>query len=146
MRADYYDNVPGDQRLAHDYDAVNVVARERGYKNRGTIDVSKEGMGAVYGDTIRGFFEKHMHEDEEMRYRRGDVAEHSWFKDPIRVALDSGDLVVLPAGIYHRFTVDEKKNAPASWDEHKWTPHARSADTDANAHRIEYLRDIGVGA
>jgi hypothetical protein len=95
MRAYYFDNVPGDQRLPHDYvpsrpvapetlsalklpfwhipvegheDAVNAIAKERGYKNRDTINVSKEGMGAVYEEKIRGFFEEHMHEDEEIRY------------------------------------------------------------------------------
>ena len=75
MRAYYFDNQPGDQRLQHDcqpsrpvdtarlkglgvhhwripvapgYEVeVDAIARERGYKNRDTIDVSKEGMGAV---------------------------------------------------------------------------------------------------
>lgn len=74
MRAYYYDNVPGDQRLPHDYkpsrpvpsetlssigvkfwtipvpgyeSQVDIIARERGYKNRDMINVSKEGMGDV---------------------------------------------------------------------------------------------------
>jgi hypothetical protein len=86
MRAYYFDNLPGDQRLPHDYvpsravepeklaslkvlfwripvegyeDAVNEVAKERGYKNRDTINVSKEGMGDIYEEKIRGFFEEY---------------------------------------------------------------------------------------
>ncbi|KAF7353540.1 1,2-dihydroxy-3-keto-5-methylthiopentene dioxygenase [Mycena sanguinolenta] len=31
------------------------------------------------------------------------------------------------------------------YDEPKWIPHARSAGTDTNAHRVGYLRDIGAG-
>jgi 1,2-dihydroxy-3-keto-5-methylthiopentene dioxygenase len=85
MRAYYFDNLPGDQRLPHDYvpsravepeklaslnvlfwripvegyeDAVNQVAKERGYNNRDTINVSKEGMGDIYEEKIRGFFEE----------------------------------------------------------------------------------------
>lgn len=74
MRAYYFDNVPGDQRLPHDYnptrpvsaetleslnvkhwtipvvgyeEKVDAIAKERDYKNRDTINVSREGMGAV---------------------------------------------------------------------------------------------------
>ncbi len=74
MRAYYYDNLPGDQRLAHDYvpsrpvsiatlEALGVnywtvpvegyekevdnIAAANGYKNRDTINVSKEGLGDV---------------------------------------------------------------------------------------------------
>ncbi|KAJ7866165.1 Acireductone dioxygenase ARD family [Mycena leptocephala] len=180
MRAYYFDNVPGDQRLPHDYvpsrpvapetlsalklpfwhipvegheDAVNAIAKERGYKNRDTINVSKEGMGAVYEEKIRGFFEEHMHEDEEIRY----ILSGSGFFDVretpsdawIRLAVEPGDLLVLPAGIYHRFTIDENNRIQALrlfQDEPKWVPHVRSTDTDANVHRVGYLRDIGVGA
>ncbi|KAK7042030.1 1,2-dihydroxy-3-keto-5-methylthiopentene dioxygenase [Favolaschia claudopus] len=181
MRAYYYDNLPGDQRLPHDYaptrpvapetltalnvlswhipideghkDAVNAVAKERGYKNRDTINVSKEGMGEVYEAKIKGFFEEHMHEDEEIRY----ILSGSGFFDVretpsdawIRVAVEPGDLLVLPAGIYHRFTLDEKNQIKALrlfQDEPKWVPHNRSNATDANVHRLGYLREIGVGA
>ncbi|KAJ6461767.1 hypothetical protein C8R45DRAFT_531238 [Mycena sanguinolenta] len=60
-------NVPEDDPSPHGQ-VVNAVAKARGYKNRDVINVSKEGMGAVYEEKIRGFFEEHMHEDEEIRY------------------------------------------------------------------------------
>lgn len=74
MRAYYYDNIPGDQRLPHDYipsrpvsdeilnsinvkywtvpvegyePKIDVIAKERNYKNRDTINVSKAAMGDV---------------------------------------------------------------------------------------------------
>ncbi|KAJ7189191.1 Acireductone dioxygenase ARD family [Mycena filopes] len=180
MRAYYFDNVPGDQRLPHDYvpshpvapdtlkalnvlawtipvegyeNSVNAIAKERGYKNRDTIDVSKEGMGDIYETKIKGFFEEHMHEDEEIRF----ILSGSGFFDVretptdawIRLAVEPGDLIVLPAGIYHRFTLDEANRIKALrlfQDEPKWIPHNRSSDTDANPHRVEYLKEIGVGA
>lgn len=74
MRAYYFDNLPGDQRLVHDYvpsqpvptetltnlgvkfwsipvegyeSKIDAIALEHGYKNRDTINVSKEGLGEV---------------------------------------------------------------------------------------------------
>ncbi|KAJ7076659.1 Acireductone dioxygenase ARD family [Mycena belliarum] len=180
MRAYYFDNVPGDQRLPHDYvpsrpvapetlAALNVrfwtipvegyepqldeIARTRGYKNRDMINVSKEGMGEIYEEKIRTFFQEHMHEDEEIRY----ILSGSGFFDVretptdawIRLAVAPGDLLVVPAGIYHRFTLDEADNIRALrlfQDEPKWVPYNRGEATDANPHRMEYLKSIGVGA
>ncbi|KAF9476652.1 Acireductone dioxygenase [Pholiota conissans] len=180
MRAYYFDNIRGDQRLPHDYvpsrpvsketlDKLNVkfwiipvegyetkvdaVAAERGYKHRDVINVSKEAMGEIYEKKIKTFFEEHMHEDEEIRYILAgsgffDVREAST-DEWIRLAVEPGDLLVIPAGIYHRFTLDEANTIKALrlfQDEPKWIPYNRSEETDFNRHRIEYLKAIGVGA
>lgn len=122
----------GDQRLPHDSghpispDAlrkvgvlyyhitsvgeVDTLASERGYKNRDEIKVSPQNMGDVYEDKVKSFFSEHLHEDEEIRYIRGgtgyfDVRNEGdqW----VRIQLDKDDLIILPPGIYHRFTTDE---------------------------------------
>lgn len=127
-----YQTIQGDQRLAHDsgkaidadalgklgvlyyripeLDGVNELAKERGYRNRDEIFVSPEKMGAIYEEKVKTFFHEHLHEDEEIRYIRDgqgyfDVRaeDESW----IRIHLGKDDLIILPAGIYHRFTTDE---------------------------------------
>jgi len=74
MRAYYFDNLPGDQCLPHDCvpsrpvsvetlqkidvkywhipvegheQEVDTIAKQRGYRNRDTINVTKEGLGEV---------------------------------------------------------------------------------------------------
>ncbi|CAG7852614.1 1,2-dihydroxy-3-keto-5-methylthiopentene dioxygenase 1 {ECO:0000255/HAMAP-Rule:MF_03154} {ECO:0000255/HAMAP-Rule:MF_03154}; AltName: Full=Acireductone dioxygenase (Fe(2+)-requiring) 1 {ECO:0000255/HAMAP-Rule:MF_03154}; Short=ARD 1 {ECO:0000255/HAMAP-Rule:MF_03154}; Short=Fe-ARD 1 {ECO:0000255/HAMAP-Rule:MF_03154} [Serendipita indica DSM 11827] len=181
MKAYYFDNVEGDQRLPHfdsalppvsqsdlakygvlywhipiDQDgnweqAIDQIAAERSYKNRDIINVSKTGLGDLYESKIKSFFEEHMHEDEEIRYildGAGFFDVRSPQKDEwIRVHVDQGDLLVLPAGIYHRFTLDEGDYIKAMRlfkDEPKWTPYNRSADTDANQHRVTYLQTFAA--
>lgn len=82
MLAYLYDNVEGDQRLPHiteppqtiteaelrevgvlfwridNEDLIEDIAKERGYKNRDTINVSKTGLGDLYESKIKGFFEE----------------------------------------------------------------------------------------
>jgi len=86
MHAYYFDNVPGDRRLPHDSGRpvlseklnsigiwsrkfpvdgdgrwetqIDEVAKERGYKNRDTINITREGLGDLYDVKIKMFFEE----------------------------------------------------------------------------------------
>lgn len=168
MKAYWYDNLAGDQRLAHDsgkevtveqlkklgvhyhqipnIDGVNKLALDRGYRNRDEIIVSPEKMGDVYEEKVKSFFHEHLHEDEEIRYVRDghgffDVrsADDQW----VRIRVEKDDLIILPAGIYHRFTPDDSNYIKAMRlfkDEPKWTPLNRTSDLDVNPHREEYVQ------
>ena len=64
----------------------------------------------------------------------------------IRCGLEKGDLMILPAGIYHRFTPAENNYTHAMRlfkDEPKWTPYPRKDGGDFSERR-EYLKQIGV--
>ena len=94
---------------------VEDVATSRHYTNRDEISSSKliASVGpTAYEQILKTFFNEHMHEDEEIRYiLKGsgyfDVrdADDKW----VRIKAETGDFLVLPAGIYHRFTLDESK-------------------------------------
>lgn len=60
---------------------------------------------------LKNFFTEHLHADEEIRF----ILDGSGYFDVrnlkdqwIRVELVKNDMIVLPAGIYHRFIVDSK--------------------------------------
>lgn len=133
MKAYYYDNLPGDQRLPHDsarrvpasylsnlgiqhhylpddLAAVNRIAAARNYKNRDEIEISPT-LLPNYEEKVKTFFHEHLHEDEEIRY----ILAGGGFFDVrgkgdewVRIRLERGDLMIMPAGIYHRFTTDEQ--------------------------------------
>jgi 1,2-dihydroxy-3-keto-5-methylthiopentene dioxygenase len=57
------------------------------------------------------FFKEHLHADDEIRL----ILDGSGFfdiRDPedkwVRICVEKGDLITLPAGSYHRFTTDDK--------------------------------------
>lgn len=63
----------------------------------------------------------------------------------IRIKLVKNDLIVLPAGIYHRFTTDEDNYIKANRlfvGEPVWTPYNRSAETDTFTERISFVQSV----
>ncbi|KAI1074079.1 Acireductone dioxygenase [Whalleya microplaca] len=167
MRAYWYDNAPGDQRLPHDTGKdlavedlkqlgvlyyrisdvadVDSLAKARGYKNRDEITVSPEKMGDIYEEKVKSFFHEHLHEDEEIRYIRdgqGYFDVRSKEDDWVRIQLEKDDLIILPPGIYHRFTTDADNYIQAMRlfkEEPKWTPLNRTGELDSNQYRKEYV-------
>lgn len=111
MSKEYLDKLGIHAYNFSDVEDVNKIATERGYKNRDVITISKEVMGDVYEAKLKMFFNEHLHEDEEIRY----ILEGSGYFDVrdkddawVRIALEKYDFMIMPAGIYHRFTLDNK--------------------------------------
>ncbi|CAN1279912.1 Acireductone dioxygenase 2 [Linum perenne] len=68
---------------------LKKIRKDRGYSYVDFCEVCPEKL-PNYEQKIKNFFEEHLHTDEEIRY----------------CVAGSGGMIVLPAGIYHRFTLD----------------------------------------
>lgn len=133
-------------------EAVDELAAERNYKNRDniTLDVATFPNGEeALNEKLKVFFTEHIHEDEEIRYiidGKGyfDVRDDNdrW----IRTLVEKYDMLILPAGIYHRFTLTDEKFVKALRlfkDEPKWVALNRlDGKTETNEFRKEYVASI----
>lgn len=106
-----------------------------------------------YEEKIKNFFEEHLHTDEEIRYC---VAGSGYFdvrdanENWIRVWVKKGGMIVLPAGIYHRFTLDSSNYIKAMRlfvGDPIWTPYNRPHDhLPARKEYVEtFVKPDGAG-
>ncbi|CEJ02444.1 Putative 1,2-dihydroxy-3-keto-5-methylthiopentene dioxygenase [Rhizopus microsporus] len=132
-------------------DRLDEIAKRRDYKHRDTVEVSPSAFGSLYEEKLKQFFSEHLHEDEEIRY----ILDGSGYFDVrdeedvwIRIAMEKGDMIILPPGIYHRFTTDENDFIQALRlfkDDPVWTPINRPL-ADDNKYRVEYLKTYNITA
>nr|A9SS00.1 RecName: Full=Acireductone dioxygenase 2; AltName: Full=Acireductone dioxygenase (Fe(2+)-requiring) 2; Short=ARD' 2; Short=Fe-ARD 2; AltName: Full=Acireductone dioxygenase (Ni(2+)-requiring) 2; Short=ARD 2; Short=Ni-ARD 2 [Physcomitrium patens] len=112
---------------------LSIIRKDRGYNYTDVITVCPE-MLPSYEAKIKSFYEEHIHMDEEIRYCL-DGSGYFDVRDPedhwIRIWVRKGDMIVLPAGCYHRFTLDEHNYIMAMRlfvGEPIWTPYNRPQD------------------
>ncbi|KAG8186941.1 hypothetical protein JTE90_028240 [Oedothorax gibbosus] len=123
------------------------IRESRGYDYEDQVEVSRTTL-PNYDAKIKAFYTEHLHEDEEIRLF---LAGSGYFdvrdKDDkwIRIKAHKGDLLVLPAGIYHRFTTDTDNYAKVKrlfCGNPCWQALDRPADNVPA--RKQYLNDLAT--
>ncbi|XP_016892904.1 acireductone dioxygenase [Cynoglossus semilaevis] len=112
---------------------LEKICKDQGYTYMDIITINKDAL-PNYEEKLKMFFEEHLHMDDEIRYILDGRAyfdvrdkEDRW----IRIAMSKGDLITLPSGIYHRFTLDETNYTKAMRlfvGEPVWKAYNRPAD------------------
>lgn len=139
LDADNYENDP----------KLEAIRKVRNYSYTEIIEISKDKLPG-YEDKIKMFYEEHIHTDEEIRY----ILDGTGYFDVrdladrwIRIKCSKGDLLVLPEGIYHRFTLDTNDYLKAMRlfvGVPVWTPYNRPQEE--NPSRLNYLKQFSKQA
>ena len=136
-------SVPWDPKDSVD-PILSKIRDDRGYSYADIITVHPDTL-PEYETKVKSFFEEHIHDAEEIRYILGgsgyfDVRnkKDEW----VRIHVKAGDLMTLPEGIYHRFTVDEDDKIHAMRlfvGQPVWTPFNRPS-ADEHESRKKYIQ------
>ncbi|CAI8604615.1 unnamed protein product [Vicia faba] len=127
------------------YQELKKIREARGYNYMDVLDLCPEKV-ENYEEKLKNFYTEHIHEDEEIRY----CLEGSGYFDIrdkgdrwIRIWIKAGDLIILPAGIYHRFALDTSnyvKLMRLFMGEPVWTAYNRPQED--NPARQEYIKGL----
>ena len=134
-------------------DPLARIAKERHYKHIDIVTLNLVLFNNdidAYNAKMQQFYKEHYHEDEEIRY----IVEGEGYFDVrdkneqwIRTKLYPQDMLILPAGIYHRFTLTSElkyvKAVRLFQDEPKWEAINRELNQSSEA-RETYLKQISV--
>eukprot|EP00882_Tetradesmus_deserticola_P003060 GHRQ01003249.1.p1 GENE.GHRQ01003249.1~~GHRQ01003249.1.p1 ORF type:complete len:204 (+),score=81.74 GHRQ01003249.1:111-722(+) len=136
LDADKYENDP----------KLEAIRKVRGYSYTEVLEISPDRLPG-YAEKVKMFYEEHIHTDEEIRY----ILDGTGYFDVrdlddrwIRIKCAKGDLLILPEGIYHRFTLgtdDYIKVMRLFVGVPVWTPHNRPQEE--NLSRLNYLKAFG---
>lgn len=133
----------------NDFFIVKQIIKERDYKHTDEAKISQTAKDDSFLDR---WFQEHYAEDEQLRV----VMDGSYYLDVrskqdqwIRVHLKAGDLIVVPAGMYHRCTLDEDDYVAlyrCFRDAPRFVPINRSdSRADSNRMRLTYLMSLKKG-
>jgi len=124
------------------------LRKDRGYDYEDLVELSEKVMKKEDLEAkLKIFYSEHLHDDEEIRlFLEGsgyfDVRdkEDNW----IRIHASKGDLLILPAGIYHRFILDKNGFAKVQrlfCGNPVWTAKFRP-EADQEPIRKEYINSL----
>lgn len=127
---------------------LDLIKAERGYTYTDVITITPTAL-PDFENKIKSFFREHIHYDEEIRFcmdGSGYFDVRGFNDEWIRIQLEAGDMIILPEGIYHRFTCDDKDFIKAMRlfvGEPIWTPYNRDEiDERKNASRQKYVENF----
>lgn len=126
---------------------LNKIKAVRGYNYEEVLTVTPEKL-PNYEENTKKFFMEHLHDHEEIRF----IIDGVGFEDVrdfdgqwIRIEIKKGVLIVLPPGMYHRFTLDKDLYLKALLL-YQETPDRiqfeKNPVTDAMECRLEYVRSV----
>uniref|UniRef100_UPI0037E90EB7 acireductone dioxygenase n=1 Tax=Semicossyphus pulcher TaxID=241346 RepID=UPI0037E90EB7 len=130
LNADIYENDP----------ELEQIRKDQGYSYMDIITIRRDTL-PDYEAKLKIFYSEHLHLDDEIRYVLDGQAyfdirdkQDRW----IRIWMTKGELITLPAGIYHRFTPDETHFTKAMRlfiGEPVWKAYNRPADEFEIRHK-----------